>query len=120
MNKTPDSNRPASTEVCPEYVAAIAALHRQAQENETAAIQRAAERYLRRRDRIEHPDGRFDRAGRWYPDDNEDFEPSGRRAPSRTWPWSYMLACRRSPTARGWKAFRHWLARFERPRANSI
>jgi hypothetical protein len=94
MNKNPDSNRPASTEVSPEYVAAIAALHRQAQEKETAAIQRAAERYRRRRDRLEDPRGSCDRAGRWFPDYTENFVLRGYRIPSRTWPWSYMLACR--------------------------
>lgn len=94
MNKITDTSRPASPEVSPEYVAAIAALHRQAQEKETAAIQRAAERYRRRRNHIEDPRGSCDRAGRWFPDYTENFDARGHRYPSWCWPWSYMQACR--------------------------
>lgn len=57
---------------------------------------RAAAQYLLRRDRIEHPEGAADNGGRWYPADETETElVAGRiRAPSRRWPWSYMLACR--------------------------
>lgn len=52
----------------------------------------AVVRFLRRRDRVEHPNGCADRAGRWYPDASE-----GRvvaREPSRRFPWTMMHACR--------------------------
>lgn len=58
-----------------------------------AGIVAAAERYRRRRDRKEKPDGRFDRAGRWYPAATENYSGQHRR-PSRAWPLSLLLACR--------------------------
>lgn len=54
----------------------------------------AAVRYIRRRDRIEHPAGKTDNGGRWYPANSECLDTSFYRSPSRQWPWSYMLACR--------------------------
>lgn len=51
--------------------------------------------YEARRDRIEHPDGRTDNGGRWYPSDEERCECCAYvRSPSRAYPWSYMLHCR--------------------------
>lgn len=52
--------------------------------------------YTARRDRRAHPDGSFDRGGRWYPSDaeNADNFTSGIRGPSRSWPYSYMVAAR--------------------------
>lgn len=52
--------------------------------------------YEARRDRDAHPEGRFDRARRWYPSEIEDADGDGTcvRSPSRAWPYSYMLRCR--------------------------
>lgn len=48
-----------------------------------------------RQARIEHPEGSFDNAGRFYPSDDEDCGVTSYiRSPSRSWPNSYMLACR--------------------------
>lgn len=55
---------------------------------------RAAVRYVKRRDRDEHPAGNTDRGGRWYPNDSENLDTRYYRSPSREYPWSYMLACR--------------------------
>jgi hypothetical protein len=57
----------------------------------------AAQEFIGRKNRSRHPDGRSDKAGRWYPSDAED--PKGTvartiRSPSRAWPWSYAHACR--------------------------
>ena len=51
--------------------------------------------YIARRDRRIHPVGTFDNAGRWYPSDAEDCGVSNsHRSPSRSYPYSYMTACR--------------------------
>lgn len=44
----------------------------------------------------DHPEGEFDKGGRWYPSDREDCGGDGTstRSPSRSWPYSYMLRCR--------------------------
>jgi hypothetical protein len=56
---------------------------------------RATARYVLRRDRIEHPKGKTDNGGRWYPSDPEERSLVGHlRRPSRSFPWSYMLGCR--------------------------
>lgn len=49
-----------------------------------------------RKERLTHPDGTFDKQGRWYPSEIEDAEGDGScvRSPSRAWPYSYMLRCR--------------------------
>ena len=57
-------------------------------------ILRAACTYLRRRDRLEHPAGSFDKAKRWYPDAKECLDTSCIRSPSRAYPHSYNHACR--------------------------
>jgi hypothetical protein len=54
----------------------------------------AAITYIRRRDRDEHPAGSFDSAKRWYPDPSENLNTAYYRSPSRSWPFSYMHACR--------------------------
>ena len=52
-------------------------------------------RHDRRQRRLEHPEGTFDRAGRWYPSQAEDHGVSARvRSPSAAFPRSYMAACR--------------------------
>jgi len=58
-------------------------------------VEDAAREYIARRDRAKHPLGRFDRAGRWYPDESEARACcAGIRAPSRRWPYSLLLHCR--------------------------
>lgn len=53
-----------------------------------------AELYARKV-RYHHPNGKFDKAGRWYPDDDERQECcKGIRAPSRSYPYSLMTHCR--------------------------
>jgi hypothetical protein len=55
----------------------------------------ALTRFSRRQERLEHPEGSFDNAGRFYPSDSEDCGVSSYiRSPSRSYPHSYMLACR--------------------------
>lgn len=59
------------------------------------ARQKITELYSRRQSRLEHPDGRTDNAGRWYPSDDEKCDCCDHvRSPSRAYPWSYMLHCR--------------------------
>ena len=57
----------------------------------TGAEIEAAREYLALRDRIVHPAGRFDNAGRWYP-----TQPCtcAVRAPSRAHPYSYLVHAR--------------------------
>lgn len=51
--------------------------------------------YDRRQSRDIHPRGAFDKAGRWYPSDEETASCCGHvRSPSRTHPYSYMVHCR--------------------------
>lgn len=55
----------------------------------------AAGVYLRRRARLEHPRGSFDRKGRWWPDDGEEMLCCRAiRRPSRAWPYSLLWHCR--------------------------
>lgn len=71
---------------------------------ERAALQRcddlirtyeAAYVYLRRRDRLEHPEGEFDSAGRWTPSGDERQGCCALiRSPSRAYPYSLMTHCR--------------------------
>lgn len=55
----------------------------------------AARQYLRRKHREENPHGSFDNSGRWYPSESE-RQPccSCIRAPSRGYPYSYLVHCR--------------------------
>ena len=43
------------------------------------------------RDRKIHPCGYFDKAGRWHSDNSDLIKV---RPPSRSWPYSQMIACR--------------------------
>jgi len=57
----------------------------------------AAVEYYKRKERISHPAGSFDKAGRWYPDHEEGlngFVASNYRTPSRAYPFTLMSACR--------------------------
>ena len=52
--------------------------------------------WMRRQARTEHPDGAFDKAGRWEPSDIENCDNYTRwiRTPSRAWPNTYNHAAR--------------------------
>lgn len=55
---------------------------------------RAAIRHINRKDGDEHPAGKYDRAGRWFPDASERLPLSCYRTPSRRFPNSYRDACK--------------------------
>ena len=57
-------------------------------------LKEAVKVYLNRKHRKTHPSGEFDSAGRWYPDASENLNTDAYRTPSRSYPYSYMLACR--------------------------
>ncbi|WP_457743266.1 hypothetical protein [Sulfurimonas sp.] len=61
---------------------------------DSSKIKNAVNTYLGRKKRDEHPNGTFDNAGRWYPDESENLDTDYYRSPSRSYPYSYMLACR--------------------------
>ena len=55
----------------------------------------AANEYILRQARVSHPLGRFDRGGRWYPNQGEKQACCDTiRYPSRRWPYSLMKHCR--------------------------
>ena len=59
------------------------------------AVEKAARTYINRQSRREHPDGKFDNGGRWYPSETGRCECCDHvRYPSRRWPYSLMLHCR--------------------------
>lgn len=59
------------------------------------AVIAAAMQFLARRDRAEHPDGKFDNAQRWYPGSGERQNCCSHiRSPSRAHPYSNMTHCR--------------------------
>lgn len=56
---------------------------------------KAALTYLLRRERVEHPDGRFDKRGRWFPSEKEDCDCCASvRTPSNAYPYSYLVHAR--------------------------
>lgn len=62
--------------------------------NTTPSLAAAVE-YINRKNRNSHPEGSFDKAGRFYPDGNDALALNQNvRAPSREWPYSYMASCR--------------------------
>lgn len=62
---------------------------------QSSDLSNAVRTYLNRRDRLSHPVGKFDKAGRWYPSEEETCECCKYiRTPSRAWPYSYMTHCR--------------------------
>ena len=52
--------------------------------------------YQALKDRRIHPEGEFDKKGRWYPsdDENSDNYTNNLRSPSNNWPYSYLLGAR--------------------------
>ncbi len=58
-------------------------------------INEIAKEYISRQARLTDPHGKFDRAGRWYPAENEMCKHCHKvRPPSRNWKYSYLLHCR--------------------------
>ena len=58
-------------------------------------MSRAAGEYYERQNRKSHPDGRADKAGRWYPSASEGQSCCHQvRQPTRSYPWSLMVHCR--------------------------
>lgn len=56
---------------------------------------KAAEVYVSRKKRESHPDGEFDKVGRWYPSEEETCLYCGDiRRPSNTYKYSLMIHCR--------------------------
>lgn len=59
------------------------------------ALARATREYLARQSRASHPDGRFDKGGRWFPSGSEEqICCRSIRTPSRAWPNSLNKHCR--------------------------
>lgn len=83
----------------------------------TKALADAADTYLKRQNRTQHPDGEFDQKGRWYPSASEQQRCCDHiSSPTRNWPYSYLLHCRTlQHVARlhgvDLKALRHYLRR---------
>ena len=51
--------------------------------------------YRALQDRVIHPEGDFDKQGRWYPTSEEDQGVTAViRSPSKAYPYSYLVACR--------------------------
>lgn len=58
-------------------------------------LETAVSLYHARKARRAHPEGKFDKAGRFYPAETEERECcQGIRTPSRAFPYSYMTHCR--------------------------
>lgn len=58
-------------------------------------LREAMQCYFDRQARVQHPDGYFDGAGRWYPSDRERQHCCSKvRAPSRNYPYNHMIHCR--------------------------
>lgn len=55
----------------------------------------AAREYIARKERKVHPDGYFDKQGRWYPSEKEELTCCKQiREPSRAWKYSVIKHCR--------------------------
>ena len=62
---------------------------------EADRMNRAVREYYQRQNRKSHPDGRADKAGRWYPSASERQSCCNQvRQPTRSYPWSLMVHCR--------------------------
>ena len=67
--------------------------HRGKKVASTTNLSRAVAEYITRQERRRHPDGPFDRAGRWYPSEGEKRACCANiRSPSQTWPWSNVAS----------------------------
>ena len=59
------------------------------------SVNLAAKEYIQRQNREVHPEGTFDKAGRWYPNTDEECSCCANiRTPSRAYPLSYNKHCR--------------------------
>ncbi len=77
-----------------ELIAKIAALRMTGKEQDIPEY-KAAKCFINRRDREEHPDGVFDKGGRWYPSVSEECGCCDNiRRPSGGYPYSLMTHCR--------------------------
>lgn len=64
-------------------------------EHSIIAMTRALDVLRARQDRTEHPDGTWDKAGRWYPSEHELAECCRKIAgPTRAYPYTFMVHCR--------------------------
>lgn len=55
----------------------------------------ALKQYRNRQERLEHPEGKFDKSQRWYPSESEEQQCcKSIRNPSRSYPFSLMKHCR--------------------------
>ena len=62
---------------------------------DTVNLHAATQAYLRRKSRAEHPEGSFDKQGRWWPSAQEHQDCCAHiRSPTRSYPYSLMLHCR--------------------------
>lgn len=60
-----------------------------------ARLEAALQEYQNRQARVNHPDGTFDNAQRWYPSEAEHCECCDAiRSPSRAWPYTLNKHCR--------------------------
>jgi hypothetical protein len=50
--------------------------------------------HIAMKNRYIHPEGEFDKGGRWYPSEAESVGLEGIRSPSKHWPYSYLTSCR--------------------------
>lgn len=64
-------------------------------DTQESKLEQAYQEYVKRQSRESHPDGTFDRGGRWYPSEAEEQSCCGRiRNPSRAYPYSLLTHCR--------------------------
>lgn len=93
----PAVEEPAAVEVVPVQAAPVAGIDAVVAAAEAegipASVIRAGRMFYRRKNRLEHVPGDFDKAGRFYADEQT---PSVRqaRSPSKAWPYSQMNAAR--------------------------
>lgn len=67
----------------------------QEQEEYEERAKQAGKEYVALRDRLQNPEGTFDGAKRWYPDETEKQACCRAvRSPSRHWPYSLLVHCR--------------------------
>ena len=56
-------------------------------------LEKARKEYRDLQDRVTHPNGSFDKQGRWYPDEKFDCC-ANIRYPSKRYPYSFLTHCR--------------------------
>lgn len=64
-------------------------------DKKAARLEAAAKSYIRRKNRVEHPEGEFEVNGCWYPSKKERCPVCGCvREPSGAWPYTLSQHCR--------------------------